>query len=278
MQINPIWQWGPYQPYLGDQRRPARLVPGLADRGAAADAHFELVIGGHTLVPNPFWGGVLFPLVVFGFLYAWPPVERRLDRDRAHHLLDRPRDNPRRTAFGAALFALAAVPFFAGAMDRIYLQFGLPYQGAVRVTQILWIVLPLLAAAVTWSVCRNLSRSESHPLRGVSARMVGRLDDGGLAAGRSLLANPSWTPPAEPPASPPRGLLAGLGGRFRLSALGAAAIGAGGLLGATAAAVVAVAAGFALALAVPVWLAALITALLLAVIAGGLVLAFSRRR
>ena len=31
---------------------------------------FDLTIGGYTLVPNPFWGGALFPLVVFGFLYS----------------------------------------------------------------------------------------------------------------------------------------------------------------------------------------------------------------
>ena len=163
-------------------------------------------------------------------------------------------------------------------MDRIYLQFGVPYQGAVRVTQILWIVLPVVAAAATWRVCRNLGQSESHPLRGASARMVERLPDGGLAAGRSLLANPSWTPPAEPPASPPGGILHGLRGRVGLSALGGGAIGAGGALALAAGAAGAVAVGAALALAVPGWLAALITALLLAVIAGALVLTFSRRR
>ena len=38
VQINPIWQWGPYEPWLGDERRAARLVPRLADRRAAADA------------------------------------------------------------------------------------------------------------------------------------------------------------------------------------------------------------------------------------------------
>ena len=36
VQINPIWQWGPYEPWLGHQRRAARLVSRLADRRAAA--------------------------------------------------------------------------------------------------------------------------------------------------------------------------------------------------------------------------------------------------
>ena len=107
VQINPIWQWGPYDPYRGDERRPARLVPRLADRRAAADAAARDGVAGRTLVPNPFFGGVLFPLLLFAFLYAWPAVERRITGDRApHNLLDRPRDNPLRTAVGSAVLTL----------------------------------------------------------------------------------------------------------------------------------------------------------------------------
>ncbi len=55
------------------------------------------------MIPNPFWGGALFPLVVLGVLVAWPWLERRLTRDRGvHNLLDRPRDAPLRTGFGSA--------------------------------------------------------------------------------------------------------------------------------------------------------------------------------
>src|SRR5439155_19397013 len=105
VQVNPIWQWGPYavangtngaQPdwYLGWLIGALRLVPG-----------FDVTIGDYTLIPNPFWGGALFPLVVFGFLVAYPWLERKLTGDHAfHNLLDRPRDAPWRTAVGAALF------------------------------------------------------------------------------------------------------------------------------------------------------------------------------
>ena len=41
--------------YLGWLIGALRLMPG-----------FDVTIGDYTLVPNPFWGGVLFPLVVFG--------------------------------------------------------------------------------------------------------------------------------------------------------------------------------------------------------------------
>jgi ubiquinol-cytochrome c reductase cytochrome b subunit len=68
VQINPIWLWGPYhvsdstngaQPdwYLGWLIGALRIVPG-----------WDFVIGKYTLVPNPFWGGVLFPTIVVGFV------------------------------------------------------------------------------------------------------------------------------------------------------------------------------------------------------------------
>ena len=62
---------------------------------------FDLVVGKYTLVPNPFWGGALFPLIVIGFLYFWPALERKLTGDDGwHNVLERPRDNPLRTAIG----------------------------------------------------------------------------------------------------------------------------------------------------------------------------------
>src|SRR5205814_6961450 len=105
VQINPIWLWGPYhiaqgtngaQPdwYLGWLIGALRLVP-----------DFDVTIGHYTLVPNPFWGGALFPLVVFLLLYLAPWLDRRLTGEYGfRNLLDRPRDAPWRTGLGVALF------------------------------------------------------------------------------------------------------------------------------------------------------------------------------
>jgi ubiquinol-cytochrome c reductase cytochrome b subunit len=41
----------------------------------------------------------------------------------------RPRDNPRRTAIGAAPFAWVATIFFAGTADRAFVQLGAPHEG-----------------------------------------------------------------------------------------------------------------------------------------------------
>ncbi|MFL5894645.1 MAG: cytochrome bc complex cytochrome b subunit [Thermoleophilaceae bacterium] len=161
VQINPIWLWGPYhlsaatngaQPdwYLGWLIGALRLVP-----------HFDLTIGSYTLVPNPFWGGALFPLVVLFVLAAWPWFERRITRDYAYHnVLDRPRDAPARTAFGAAFFTWVFLVFFAGSADRVYLFLGWSYQVQIWVYRIGALVLPLVIFFVTRRVCRELLASE----------------------------------------------------------------------------------------------------------------------
>ncbi len=72
---------------------------------------------------------MLFPGVVLGVLYLGPLFERLVTGDgRPHHLLDRPRDAPWRTAFGAAFFTWILVVFLAGAADQAFVHFDIPHQ------------------------------------------------------------------------------------------------------------------------------------------------------
>jgi ubiquinol-cytochrome c reductase cytochrome b subunit len=161
VQINPIWLSGPYhvalgtngaQPdwYLGWLIGALRLVPG-----------FDLTIGHYTLVPNPFWGGALFPLIVFAILYLWPAAERRVTGDRAfHNTLDRPRDAPWRTALGAALFTWIFLVFLAGASDRVFVTLGISYTGQIWFYRVAVWVVPVLVLAVTKRTCAALRANE----------------------------------------------------------------------------------------------------------------------
>ena len=70
-------------------------------------------------IPNPFFPGVLLAGLTFTLLYAWPLLEARFSKDRdPHNLLDRPRDNPMRTALGAATLSFYILLFFAGSHRR----------------------------------------------------------------------------------------------------------------------------------------------------------------
>ena len=161
VQINPVWLWGPYevaqatngaQPdwYLGWLIGGLRLVPG-----------FDVTIGDYTLVPNPFWGGAAFPLVVFAILFAWPALERRVSGDRAsHNVLDRPRDVPWRTAIGIGLLTWVFLVFVFGAADRVEVFFGLPYSGQLWAYRVLVWVLPVVAGVLAFRLCGELRARE----------------------------------------------------------------------------------------------------------------------
>ena len=82
-----------------------------------------------------------------------------------HNLLDRPRDAPWRTAFGAALLTWVFVVFVAGAADRLYVSFGISYETLVWVFRVLALVLPLVVLVVTHRVCIELQRGDEVKLR-----------------------------------------------------------------------------------------------------------------
>jgi ubiquinol-cytochrome c reductase cytochrome b subunit len=161
VQINPIWLWGPYhlgestngaQPdwYLGWLIGALRLVPG-----------FDLTIGSYTLVPNPFWGGALFPLVIFAVLALWPWAERKLSGDDAfHNLLERPRDNPWRTSLGAAFLSWIFLVFMSGSADRVTVWLGIDYAAQIWVYRVLIWVIPVAVFFVVRRTCRELVLGE----------------------------------------------------------------------------------------------------------------------
>jgi ubiquinol-cytochrome c reductase cytochrome b subunit len=161
VQINPVWLWGPYETWLSTNGAQPDWYLGWLIGGLRLMPSWEPAIGGYTLVPNAFWGGVFLPLVVFAFLFLWPTIERRLTRDDvSHHLLDRPRDNPWRTATGLAFFTFVSIPFVAGASDRVYVQTGIPYEWQIWFWRIALLVLPSLVFLLTRRICRELLEGE----------------------------------------------------------------------------------------------------------------------
>jgi ubiquinol-cytochrome c reductase cytochrome b subunit len=161
VQINPVWLWGPYhvgqgtnaaQPdwYLGWLIGALRVVP-----------HFDVVIADRTVVPNPFWGGALFPLIVMGAMLAWPWLEQRLTGDYAfHNQLVRPRDRPWRTAIGAAFLSWVVLVFVAGSADRLYVLLGISYVGQIWFYRVAIFLLPVIVLLLTWRICLSLREIE----------------------------------------------------------------------------------------------------------------------
>jgi ubiquinol-cytochrome c reductase cytochrome b subunit len=161
IQINPIWQWGPFEPWIGTNGAQPDWYLGWLIGALRLMPSFDVTIGHFTLIPNPFWGGVLFPGIVFVVLGAFPWIERRLTRDHSvHNLADRPRDAPNRTAFGAAFLSLVIVVFVFGAADRIFVLWDLRYDVQLYIFRIALVVVPVAMFFIARGWCRQLQAGD----------------------------------------------------------------------------------------------------------------------
>jgi ubiquinol-cytochrome c reductase cytochrome b subunit len=181
IQINPIWQWGPFHPYLSENGAQPDWYIGWLIGALRLMPNFEPVLAGRTIIPNPFWGGILFPLVVFGVLFAWPSVERRFTHDyKRHDLLDRPRDHPTRTAIGAAFFSWVVIIFAVGSTDRLFYRLHISYTAQIHFWRAGVWILPIAVFFIVRSAARALQRSDAHPLLGWEGTVVRRTPDGAV--------------------------------------------------------------------------------------------------
>jgi ubiquinol-cytochrome c reductase cytochrome b subunit len=179
IQINPVWLWGPYHPYLSENGAQPDWYIGWLIGALRLMPNYELAIGNYTIIPSPFWGGALFPLFVFAVMFSWPALERRITGDRLRHdLLDRPRDRPIRTAVGAAFLSWVVIIFAIGSTDRLFVRLDISYKAQIHFWRVGVWVIPIIVFFITRSACRSLRRSEAHPLRSWQGAVVARHSDG----------------------------------------------------------------------------------------------------
>jgi ubiquinol-cytochrome c reductase cytochrome b subunit len=159
LQINPVWLYGPFIPEAVSSPAQPDWYVGWLEGALRIFPAWEPALFGFRL-PNPFFPGVLLPTVTFGLLYAWPFLEARFTGDRAeHHLLDRPRERPLRTAIGVGGLSFYAVLLLAGSNDILARFLGVPVAGVTVTLRILVLVLPLVAALIAHRVMRALRGS-----------------------------------------------------------------------------------------------------------------------
>lgn len=105
--------------------------------------------------------GVVVPGILFTFLATYPFLEARASGDtREHHILDRPRDVPVRTAFGVAFLTAFIIIAAAGSNDLMATHFNLSINSITWVFRILVFVAPVLAFIVTKRTCLALQRRD----------------------------------------------------------------------------------------------------------------------
>ena len=160
-QINPVWNYGPYDPspvsagtqpdwYIGFADGALRLIP----------PHWEFVWLDRTWSFN-----ILVPLIAIGIFIVlaliYPFIEAWITGDkREHHILDRPRNAPTRTAIGAAGVTFYAGLWAAASSDIMATHFGLTMEGVIHALQAITVLGPILAYFVAKRICLALQKKD----------------------------------------------------------------------------------------------------------------------
>ncbi|MEV5522915.1 ubiquinol-cytochrome c reductase cytochrome b subunit [Streptomyces pseudogriseolus] len=178
-QINPIWQYGPYRPdqvsagsqpdwYMGVLDGLLRVMPG-----------WEVTAWGHTLaldnlIPLLVGAGLFLALGAYPFLEAWVTGDRR-----PHHVLDRPRNRPVRTALGAAWLTFYAVALVGAANDIIALRLHVSVNAVTWAVRAGLFVVPAVVFVLTkrWALALQ-RRDRDKVLHGRETGVVKRLPHG----------------------------------------------------------------------------------------------------
>jgi ubiquinol-cytochrome c reductase cytochrome b subunit len=161
VQINPVWLYGPFEPSAVTTAAQPDWYVGWLEGALRLFPPWDARVLDHT-VSEVFWPGVVVPGITFALLCAWPFLEARMTRDHAeHHILDRPRERPMRTAIGVGVLTFYGVLLLAGGQDVIADKLGLPIEGVTTTFRVLVFVLPIVTAALTWKLCRDLQRARS---------------------------------------------------------------------------------------------------------------------
>ncbi|NGN63486.1 cytochrome bc complex cytochrome b subunit [Streptomyces sp. A7024] len=177
--INPVWVYGPYradqvstgaQPdwYLLFVEGMVRVMPG-----------WDVTVGGYTLAL-----GLLVPLIAFpvflGFIAVYPFLESWITGDkREHHILDRPRNRPVRTAIGAAWISAFLILLAGGGNDIVATKLHLSINLITWAIRIGVFVVPPVVFVITKRICLGLQRRDREKvLHGRESGVIKRLPHG----------------------------------------------------------------------------------------------------
>ncbi|KJL17459.1 Cytochrome b6 [Microbacterium azadirachtae] len=179
-QINPIWNYGPYDPSPVSAGTQPDWYIGFADGALRlAPSNLDVVFLDHT------WSfGIIIPVLVLGLFIVlvavYPFIEAWITGDkREHHIAQRPRTSATRTAIGVAGVVFYATLWAAASSDLIATHFSLTMEGVIHTLQALLFVGPVLSYFVTKRICIALQKKDREiVLHGYESGRIVRLPGG----------------------------------------------------------------------------------------------------
>ena len=169
-EINPVWLYGTYEPYEVFAPAQPDWYMGWTEGLIRLWPSFEPTIFGVTLastfIPAVVIGGAMFTAV-----FAWPWIDKKwvARDDFEHHLLERPRDTPLRTAIGMAAVAFLVVIFIAGSNDVIASNLTMGLQTLTNLLRLACVVVPPVVGWLTYRLMWSLKGSEPSPTERAAA-------------------------------------------------------------------------------------------------------------
>ncbi|WP_439378056.1 cytochrome bc1 complex cytochrome b subunit [Amycolatopsis lexingtonensis] len=178
-QINPVWNFGPYNPAQVSAGSQPDWYMAWADGMLRIWPAWEVYLGNYT-IPAVFFPGAIGMPILFGLFLTYPFLERKLSKDTAHHnLLQRPRDVPVRTALGAMALGFFMVIELSGFNDIIADSFDISLNATTWAGRIGVLIVPPIAYYLTYRLCLGLQRADREVLEhGVETGIIKRLPHG----------------------------------------------------------------------------------------------------
>jgi ubiquinol-cytochrome c reductase cytochrome b subunit len=178
-QINPIWNFGPYNPAQVSAASQPDWYVGWLDGSTRLWPAWEIYLGNY-MIPASFWPTMVIPGIMFALAYKYPSIERKLTKDNAsHNLLQRPRDVPVRTGLGMMAASFMFVLLLSGGNDVIAYTFDISLNATTWAGRIGLLLLPPIAYYVTYRICLGLQRADRSILEhGIETGIIKRLPHG----------------------------------------------------------------------------------------------------
>jgi ubiquinol-cytochrome c reductase cytochrome b subunit len=144
---------------------------------------WETHLFGFTISWNIMIPGLVLMGLLFGILGAYPFIERWITGDnREHHLLDRPRNQPTRTAFGVAGITAYGLLWVAGGNDIVAAKFGISLNAVTWFMRIAIFVGPVIAYIIAKRWALSLQRHDKNLLlHGYETGVIVRSPSGGYS-------------------------------------------------------------------------------------------------
>jgi ubiquinol-cytochrome c reductase cytochrome b subunit len=182
-QINPIWLFGPYRASVVSAASQPDWYVMFLDGSTRLMPPWEFrwhMFGNYYDIPPLFWPTVVLPGILTMLPIFYPFIEARFTKDKAtHHLLQRPRDVPARTAIGAMAVSFYLVLLVSGANDVIADKFRISLNAMTWAGRIGLLIIPPLAYYVTHRICLGLQQHDREVLsHGVETGIIRRTPEG----------------------------------------------------------------------------------------------------